>query len=305
MKKIYNSISAWLKKSNGNDFDAVESTDRINWLRSLPFILFNLSCLLVFLVGVSKIAIIISLLFCYFRIFAIGAFYHRYFSHRAYKTSRFFQFIFAVLGATAVQRGPLWWASHHRNHHAVADKITDPHSPLQHGFIWSHIGWFLSEKNYFYSKKNITDLLNYPELVFLDKYDSLVPFICALAMFALGEWLNYLSPGLKTNGWQMLVWGFSISTVLLFHLTVSINSLAHKYGKKAYPTKDESRNNLILAILTFGEGWHNNHHYYPSSARQGFRFWEIDITYYVLLLLKKIGIIWNLRQVPKEILHRN
>ena len=301
MKKLYQSVLRWFKNNNPNNIDFNELSNKIDWLKSLPFIALNLSCLLVFLVGVSKIAIIVSLLFCYLRIFAIGAFYHRYFSHRAYKTSRFCQFVFAVLGASAVQRGPLWWASHHRNHHARADKISDPHSPLQHGFFWSHMGWFLSEKNYFYSNENIRDLLRYPELVFLERYDALVPGICIVLMFALGKWLESF-PNLNTNAWQILVWGFSISTILLFHLTVSINSLAHKYGKKVYSTKDESRNSLILALLTFGEGWHNNHHHYPSSARQGFYFWQIDITYYLLRLLEKIGIIWDLRPVPKEIL---
>jgi stearoyl-CoA desaturase (Delta-9 desaturase) len=277
----------------------------IDWVRILPFVLLNLSCLCVYWVGFSWTAFFIALFLCYLRIFSIGAFYHRYFSHRAFKTNRVWQFIFAILAGSAVQRGPLWWASNHRQHHAVSDLPDDIHSPVQHGFWWSHMGWFLSKRGYFYNPNNVKDLLKYPELAFLDKHDWMVPVLFAVCIFGLGVALQHLAPSLGTNGWQLLVWGFSISTVVVFHITVSINSLAHQFGKKEFNTKDNSRNNWLLALLTFGEGWHNNHHHYPSSAKQGFKLWQIDITYYLLLGLQALGIIWDLRSVPEEVLANN
>jgi stearoyl-CoA desaturase (delta-9 desaturase) len=245
---------------------------------------------------------------CHFyviRIFFIGAFYHRYFSHRTYKANRFWQFVFAILGNSAAQRGPLWWAAHHRNHHKYSDEPEDVHSPKQHGFWRSHMGWFLTEQNYYYKPQYIKDLLRFPELVFLDRYDALVPLALGLGLYALGASLNHFAPHLHTSGWQLFIWGFCISTIAVFHTTASINSLSHKFGKRRYLTKDTSRNNFILAIFTLGEGWHNNHHHYPSTARQGFRWWEIDITYYMLVMMEKVGMIHDLRRLPKEVLNKN
>jgi len=301
MKGSIKSVFSWFANDNhAGNLNGVEN--KIDWLRAIPFILIQLSCLFVFVVGFSWAALITALVLCYIRIFSIGAFYHRYFSHRAYKTNRFWQFIFGVFGASSVQRGPIWWASHHRSHHATADQPEDAHSPVQHGFWWSHMGWFLSRKNYFYDDKNVRDLTRFPELVFLDKFDVAVPLLLAVSTYCFGAFLEHNYPALGTNGWQMLVWGFSVSTFLLFHSTVCINSLAHKVGSRPYKTKDHSRNNWLLALLTLGEGWHNNHHHYPASARQGFRFWQIDITYYGLLLMEKLKIVRDIKVVPKEIL---
>jgi stearoyl-CoA desaturase (delta-9 desaturase) len=273
----------------------------IDWMRAIPFILLHLSCFAVIWTGWSPVAVVTAIALYALRMFAITGFYHRYFSHRAFKTSRSTQLIFAILGASAVQRGPLWWAAHHRQHHAHADQGTDPHSPGQHGFWWSHMAWFLTKGNFHTQGERIRDLSRYPELRFLDRYDVLVPLLLAMVLFAVGESLAWLAPDLGTNGLQMLTWGFAISTVALYHVTFTINSMAHTIGSRRYPTKDDSRNNLLLAILTFGEGWHNNHHHYPGSARQGFFWWEIDITYYVLALLERIGLIWDLRPVPEKI----
>lgn len=305
MKKLHQSITQWISNGHSKEIDPNQLRNKIDWVRALPFILLNLSCLCVFWVGFSWTAFIAAIVLCYIRVFSIGAFYHRYFSHRAYKTNRFWQLIFAILGASAAQRGPLWWATHHRRHHVVADEPVDAHSPVHHGFFWSHIGWFLAEKNYHYNSQNVTDLTKYPELVFLDRYDVLVPVMFAAGVFGLGTFLNHFFPALGTSGCQMLVWGFSISTVILFHITVSINSIAHKYGKRHFNTKDNSRNNLFLALLTLGEGWHNNHHHFPATAQQGFKFWQIDITYYIICMLEKLGIIWDVRRVPKEVLNEN
>jgi stearoyl-CoA desaturase (delta-9 desaturase) len=233
--------------------------------------------------------------------FAITGFYHRYFSHRTFKTSRVGQFIFGVLGASAVQRGPVWWAAHHRHHHIHSDQKEDPHSPAQHGFWRAHLGWFLTIKGFAPDFKLVRDLMKYPELRWLDRFDILVPVLLGVAMFGLGKLLEFTSPQLGTTGWQMLVWGFFISTVLCSHATYTINSLSHVFGNQRYRTGDTSRNNWLLAILTLGEGWHNNHHHYPNATRQGFYWWEYDITFYILKLMSWLGIIWELKPVPADI----
>ena len=277
------------------------SSHHIDWWRVIPFVLMHLACFTLIWVGFSTFALVFAIALYALRMFAITGFYHRYFAHKAFQTSRFGQFMFAILGATAVQRGPLWWAAHHRNHHAHSDQAIDAHSPVQHGFLWSHIGWFLSTANFATHLERVKELAKFPELRFLDRFDIIVPTVLAVSIFGLGELLDSLAPHLKTNGWQLLVWGFVISTVALYHATFSVNSLAHVWGKRRYITRDHSRNNFIIALLTLGEGWHNNHHHYPGSASQGFYWWEIDFTYYGLRLLAALGLIWNLRKVPIEI----
>ncbi|HMI38167.1 MAG TPA: acyl-CoA desaturase, partial [Steroidobacteraceae bacterium] len=232
------------------------------------------------------------------RMFAITGFYHRYFSHRTFKTSRVGQFVFGLLGASAVQRGPVWWAAHHRHHHANSDRESDIHSPSQHGFWRSHMGWFLTIKGFAPDFQLVRDLLKFPELRWLDRFDIFVPVFLGVGMFLLGVILHNVAPQLGTTGWQMLVWGFVISTVFCWHATYTINSLSHVFGGQRYRTGDTSRNNWLLAILTLGEGWHNNHHYYPNSVRQGFYWWEYDLTFYVLKLLSWTGIIWDLKAIP-------
>ena len=275
---------------------------RINWLRCLPFIFIHVGCIGVIWTGVSPAAVLACLFLFWLRMFAITAFYHRLFAHRSYKTSRVWQFIFAVMGNSACQRGPLWWAAHHRKHHKESDQPEDLHSPIQHGFWFSHVGWFMSEAGFKTDYSVIKDLAKYPELRFLNRFDILVPALFAGFVFALGEAIGHLWPASETNGWQMLVWGFFISTTLLFHATFTINSLGHIWGSRRFDTKDHSRNNPWFALLTLGEGWHNNHHRFAVSARQGFYWWEIDISYYLLKLLKLMGIVSDLNPVPKRIL---
>jgi len=295
-QKLYSLIDSYKYKPNSS-----LRGNKIDYYRISPFIILHMGCLLVFYVKISQIAIFTALFLYFIRLFAITAFYHRYFSHRAFKTSRTWQFVFAVLGASSAQRGPLWWAAHHRNHHRHSDRFEDHHSPRQHGFWTSHIKWFLLTKNFETNTKLIPDLIKFPELVFLDRFDIIVPIILGLLIFFSGFILNYFYPSLQTNGLQLLVWGFFISTVAVMHTTFSINSIAHRYGKRRYNIKDDSRNNFLLAIFSLGEGWHNNHHYFPSSACQGFFWWEIDVTYYILRLMSFMGIINNMRLVPKEI----
>jgi stearoyl-CoA desaturase (delta-9 desaturase) len=274
---------------------------RVDWFRIVPFIAMHVACLGVLWVGWSWVAVITAVIFYLIRMFAITGFYHRYFSHRSFKTSRWGQFAFAVLGATAVQRGPLWWAAHHRHHHRHSDQPTDSHSPQHHGFLWSHMGWFMARTNFPTKLGLVRDLTKFPELCFLDRFDSLVPFLFGAAIYVFGALLAIFFPHLGTSGFQMLVWAFFISTMFLYHGTYTINSLAHQIGGQRYDTQDDSRNSFPLAIVTLGEGWHNNHHHYPASTRQGFYWWEIDLTYYLLVLLSWTGFIWDLKPVPPRV----
>ena len=275
---------------------------RIDWLRTIPFIALHLAVLLVFVVGWSPVALLIAVGLYALRMFAITGFYHRYFSHKAFRTSRIMQFVFAAIGASAVQRGPLWWAAHHRLHHVNSDKEQDEHSPRRHGFLWSHMGWFLSRRNFATRLDKVPDFARYPELRLLDRFDILMPALLAVGLYMLGEVLDGYWPQLGTSGAQLVVWGFVISTIVLYHVTFTINSLAHRVGHRRFATRDDSRNNLLLALLTFGEGWHNNHHFYPGAARQGFAWWEIDITYYLLRFMQALGLIHDLRPVPQRVL---
>jgi stearoyl-CoA desaturase (delta-9 desaturase) len=290
------SVLRWFDTSRDIAIDSTDA-DRIDWLRVLPFLGLHLACLGVIWVGFSWFAFFIALALYVARMFAITGFYHRYFSHKAFRTSRAVQFLFALLGAASVQRGPLWWAAHHRHHHRHADTERDIHSPRQ-GLIRSHMGWFMTPRSFATKFDAIKDLAKFPELRWLDRFDILIPVVLAATLLALGGWLKSAYPQLHTSGPQLLVWGFFVSTVVLFHITVSINSLAHRWGSRRYATNDDSRNNWLLALLTFGEGWHNNHHHYPGSARQGFAWWEYDLTYYGLRLMALCGLVYDLKTVP-------
>ena len=273
----------------------------VDGMRNVPFIIMHAACLGVIWVGWSGTAVAVAAAWYAIRMFAITGFYHRYFSHRTFKTSRWGQFLFALLGVCAVQRGPLWWAAHHRHHHRYSDQEKDIHSPVRYGFVWSHMGWFSARSQFTTNLQTVADLAKFPELRLLDRSDVLIAILLAVCLYLLGAALAILLPGLGTNGPQLLVWGFFISTVVLYHGTYSINSLAHKIGRKRYDTQDGSGNSFLLALVTFGEGWHNNHHHYPASVRQGFYWWEIDLTYYTLVLLSWTGLIWDLRPVPQQI----
>jgi len=298
---LLNNLICWVDAEAGIG-SSNSNPHHINWLRCMPFIFIHVASIGAIWTGWSVTALVACLFFFWLRMFAITAFYHRLFSHRSYKTNRFWQFCFAVLGNTSCQRGPLWWAAHHRKHHKYSDKEADLHSPIQHGFWFSHVGWFMSESGFKTDYAVIKDLAKFPELRFLNRFDILVPALFAGFIFGLGEFMAAYWPQLETNGWQMLVWGFFISTTLLFHATFTINSLGHIWGSRRFETKDHSRNNPWFALLTLGEGWHNNHHRFAVSARQGFYWWEIDITYYCLKFLSYIGVVSDLNPVPKRIL---
>ncbi len=284
--------------NNGENADS----RKINWVRCIPFVILHIACIGVIWTGWSVTALVVCLFLFWLRMFAITAFYHRFFSHRSFKASRGWQFVFAVMGNTACQRGPLWWASHHRKHHKHPDQEADLHSPIQQRFLFSHVGWLMTEEGFKTDYSVIKDLARFPELRFLNRFDILVPVLFTILVYVVGELIGTYWPSTGTNGWQMLVWGFFISTVLLFHATFTINSLGHVWGSRRFNTKDHSRNNPWLAFLTLGEGWHNNHHRFAVSTRQGFYWWELDISYCLLKIMSWFGIVSDLNPVPARIL---
>lgn len=266
----------------------------------IPFLLVHLACLGVFVVGWSTTALVVAVVSYCLRGFGITAFYHRMLAHRAFRTSRPVQFVGVFAGASAAQMGPLWWVAHHRTHHRLSDKPGDVHSPRD-GFAWSHVLWIFAPSNRPTKTAEVRDLAAYPELRVLDRYPHLAPALFAAAMFALGALLGRYAPRLGTDAWQMLVWGFFVPTAFLYHATFSVNSIAHRVGRRRFDTADDSRNNWLVALVTLGEGWHNNHHRFPRSARQGLGRFEWDPTYLLVRVLAWLRLAHGLRGVtPAE-----
>ena len=257
-------------------------------VETVPYVLIHLACFAAIVTGVHMGDLLLAAGLYALRIFAVTAGYHRYFSHRSYKTSRGFGFILAFFAQTSAQRGVLWWAGNHRHHHRFSDTDDDVHSPIRRSFWYAHVGWFFTARHAETDLAAVPDLAKVPELVWLDRH----PYLPAILM-GVGVWI--------VAGWSGLVVGFFWSTVALWHATSAINSIAHVVGRRRYLTGDESRNNWWLAILTFGEGWHNNHHHFQSAARQGFRWYEIDISYYILRALSAVGLVWDLRAPPPDV----
>jgi stearoyl-CoA desaturase (Delta-9 desaturase) len=278
----------------------LQRPDKFYFRYFFPFLVLHIGCLGVIWTGWSWTAVLIAVALYFIRMFFITGIYHRYFCHKSYSVSRPVQFVMALLGLTCAQRGPLWWAAVHRHHHAHSDDEEDLHSPGMRGFLWAHIGWLTSARNYPTNYRTVRDYDKYPEIRFLNRFDLIGPLLLIVLMYALGSILAVFAPGLGTNGLQLVVWGFFISTTLLFHGTCAINSFTHMIGSRRYETRDDSRNSFILALVTLGEGWHNNHHRFQRSAKQGFYWWEIDITYYVLKGLSLCGIVQDLKPVPPE-----
>ncbi len=299
------SIRRWFDTDAAADQTPQTEFKQVDWFRIIPFVIMHAMCIGVIWVGWSWFAILTAVGLYLIRMFGITGFYHRYFSHNSFKTNRFWQFMFAVIGNSSVQRGPLWWAAHHRHHHRYADTAKDIHSPSRHGFIWSHMGWLTSPANFPTKMNYVKDWAKFPELRWINRFDIVIPILLAVFLFLGGSILQAYAPQLKTSGPQLLIWGFFISSVALFHGTVTINSFDHMIGTRRYDTPDTSRNNAILALITLGEGWHNNHHHYAITARQGFYWWEIDITYYLLKILSWLGIVWDLRQLPENVRDQN
>jgi stearoyl-CoA desaturase (Delta-9 desaturase) len=266
----------------------IHSSSDIVYPSTLPFLVVHLACFAAIWTGVTVQAVAIGVGLYWLRIFAIGAGYHRYFSHRAYETSRAFQFALAVMAQSTAQKSVLWWAANHRDHHLHSDTELDVHSPRHFGFIYSHVGWIFSRRQNETNFTRIADFAAYPELMWLHRYELAPPFALAAVCLAVA-------------GWPGLIVGFFWSTVAVYHATFCINSIAHLVGRRRYITGDDSRNNWLLALITMGEGWHNNHHAFQSSARQGFRWWEYDPTFYLLKLLERLGLVWNLKRPTVEV----
>jgi stearoyl-CoA desaturase (delta-9 desaturase) len=277
------------------------NTDRISIISVLPLLLMHtVTTVLVCYSTVSWFAVSFGVFMYYARMFGISAGFHRYFAHRSYKTSRVFQFIMAFLATSATQRGPLWWASLHRVHHKHSDDLEDVHSPIHRGFWWSHIGWLFVKAYNSPSTENMKDFYKYPEIKWLDRFHYVPPIILGFATYILGSILELKAPSLHTSGFELLTWGYFVSTVVLYHGTFTVNSLCHLFGSRPHNTGDYSRNNGWIALITMGEGWHNNHHYYQSSERQGMYWWQIDGSHYVLKFLSFFRIVWDLRTFPKK-----
>jgi stearoyl-CoA desaturase (delta-9 desaturase) len=263
--------------------------DDIMYPSAIPFLLVHLGCFAAIWSGVTWSALALCAALYTVRMFAVVAGYHRYFSHRAFATSRAFQFVLAVVAQSTAQKSVLWWAAKHRHHHLHSDTEQDVHSPRRKGFIYSHFGWIFDRKHDQADLTKVADLARWPELMWLKKFELLPAIVLAILCFLIA-------------GWSGLVVGFLWSTVLVYHATFCINSLAHVQGSKRYVTGDDSRNNWLLAILTLGEGWHNNHHAYQSSVRQGFRWWEFDPAFYVLKAMSWVGLVWDLKTPPEHVL---
>jgi stearoyl-CoA desaturase (delta-9 desaturase) len=266
-----------------------EQGDDIAYPSCFGFLMIHIGCLAAVWTGVTWNVVALALLLYVLRIFAIGAGYHRYFAHRTFSTSRVCQFALAFLAQTSAQRGILWWASMHRRHHRYSDTVDDVHSPVQRGFLYAHFGWIFVPRNDATDYAAVRDLARYKELMWLDRH----PYLPA-ALLASATWL--------IAGWPGLAIGFCWSTVAVWHATFCVNSLGHVVGQQRYVTGDQSRNNWLVAMLTMGEGWHNNHHAYQASVRQGFRWLEYDPTYYVLRVLSWLGIVWDLHLPPRAVI---
>ena len=297
VSRLATAATLWLDSYAGDSQKECKD-EGLDWVRVIPFMLLHLGCFAVIWVGCSWWAAGFAALLYVVRMFAITGIYHRYFSHKSYKLNRFWQFMAGVLGNTSAQRGPLWWAAHHRHHHRYSDEAEDIHSPKQRGFWWSHMFWFLGKSNFRTHSELIPDLTKFPELVWLDRFDILVPLIAGIASWYMGYALELA--GFHTSGAQFLVW-FFISTVAVAHGTFTINSLSHVFGSRRFNTTDTSRNNFLLALITLGEGWHNNHHHFQSTVRQGFRWYEIDMTWYTLVALSWFGITRDLKGIPQAV----
>lgn len=291
------SISKWVCPPPEITIEPDDLSNKVEWFRCLPFIVIHLLAVSAFFYPVTSYCVLLAVASYSLRMFTITAFYHRYFSHRSFKTGRVVQFIGAFIACSSGQRGPLWWAAHHRRHHRHSDTDQDIHSPHAKGVFWSHTLWFMTDYAVPTLLKEIPDWLKFPELRFINRYDWIPVLVLGYGCYLLGSW-DWFHSVTGLNSLTTFIWGFLVPTVCLYHATFAVNSISHLFGKKRFDTGDESRNNGLVALLTFGEGWHNNHHFFPGSARQGFFRGEIDITYYLLKVMSCLGLVHDLRPVP-------
>ena len=263
-------------------------TPKISHSRLAVFVAFHALALAAIWTGVSWTALVVCAAVYVFQLLSVTVGYHRYFSHRSFKTSRAMQLVLAVCAQSTLQKGVLWWAAHHRYHHRHSDRNDDIHSP-KHGIWWSYAGWIFDAGARETRLDQVRDLAKLPELRVLDRFWYLPTLPLALGCYAAASWSG-------------LVVGYVWATILSHHATFANNCFAHIFGTRRYETEDGSRNNWFLAAVTLGEGWHNNHHRYAGSARNGFLWWEIDVTYYAIVVLEKLGLVWQLCQPPSQLL---
>ncbi len=296
--QMINALLRWVAPPPETMESPVPREERVEWFRCAPFILIHLAAIwAVFLFPFAWPCLVLAILSYSIRMFTITAFYHRYFSHRSFKTSRLVQFLGGFVACSSGQRGPLWWAAHHRMHHRHSDTEKDMHSPQCKSFLWSHVYWFMTDYALPTYLKEIPDWLKFPELRFINKFDWIPVVSLAGGCYLLGE-TQWAATHFQATGWQWLTWGFLVPTVALYHGTFSVNSITHLFGKRRFDTNDESRNNAWIALITFGEGWHNNHHFFPGSVRQGFRKREFDPTFWMLWLMSKVRLVRDLKPIP-------
>lgn len=261
---------------------------------------FHVACLLAFYTDVSAVAFFVAFGMYVVKGMGVTTGFHRLLAHRSFKTNRVMQFLLALAGSLAVQGGPLWWVAHHRAHHAYTDTEQDIHSPVTKGMWMAHMGWMMSDEAFSEKGTNSRDLHKFPEIKALQRHYIWLVVLQIAGMYGLGTWLQAVNPELGTSGLQMMVWGFFISTVFTWHVTFMVNSVCHHWGSQAYDTADASTNNIFIGVLAFGEGWHNNHHQYPNSARHGLRWWQVDATWYLIKMLSWAGLASELK-LPKEL----
>ncbi len=258
---------------------------------SLTFGLIHLAAMAVFFVPFTPVLAWMALGLYGVRMFGVTAGYHRYFSHRAYKLGRMPQFLLAFLAQSSGQKGVLWWAALHRDHHRHADGPEDIHSPVHDSLWWSHVGWILADRYDHPDLIKVQDFTRFPELRWLSAHHW-VPAL--LLVLSVAFWGHLTGVGIASA----LAW-WALSTVVLYHATFCINSLAHVWGTRRFDTPDRSRNNALLALFTLGEGWHNNHHAFPGASRQGLLWWEMDLTQGGLRILSWLRVVKDLRSHPK------
>ena len=268
----------------------------ISYSNATRIILFHLSVVLVFISGYSFTALITFLVLFLVRLFVITGFFHRYYSHRSYQTSRWFQFLLTFIGTSAGQQGPLSWATSHITHHQHADAEDDPHSPVLNSGFYAHIGWLLQKDALSTNDKIVKPFTKYPEIVFLDRYHYIGTTSLIISLALLGMLLSEHYPELGTSALQLVSWGFILSTLLILHGACLVNSVGHLYGYRRFKTKDNSHNVWWLFPLTLGDNWHNNHHHAPKSASFSYAWWEVDIIYLCILILEKLGLVWNVKK---------
>lgn len=258
----------------------------------IAMIIFHVMCLFAFFINVNVEAIAVAIVKYVLTGFGITIGFHRLLTHKSFKTSRVFQFILAFFGSLAIQGGPMWWVAHHRHHHANTDTDDDIHSPKTKGLWQSHIGWMSTPGAFKADLNTARDLYKFPEIKFLQKYYVWLIILQPIFLFCLGEWLT------NTTGLEVLVWGFFISTVFTWHVTFFTNSICHKWGSRTYDTNDDSTNNYLISLLNGGEGWHNNHHKYPNSACHGLEWWQFDLSWEVIKILRAFNVIYDVK-TPK------